>query len=381
MPHFQQVGLVRAIIFKLFFISFLAVVNSGCGFFWGSFESTSPNYGKIAVGNFHSCALSPAGKLRCWGYGGDGELGYGNANDVGNGVGITILQAGDVSVGGTPTQVCTGGAHTCVLFADGNMRCFGWAFFGQLGYNNQTAIGDNELPSSVGYVPVGGAVRQIACGVHSTCALLTTGAVRCWGEGADGKLGYGDTNNVGDGVGLSIIAAGDVSLGGTATQISAGRAYNCALLSSGDVKCWGRNNEGQLGIVGGAIGDNELPSSVGVVSVGGQATYVMASKQYQTCAILAGGNLKCWGTSVDGELGYNMVGAINPPSASFVNLGGISVVGVAGGGQYTCAVLSNHKYYCWGRNTFGQLGYNNTTNVSDGVGPSLLQAGYVRVFE
>ena len=101
-----------------------------------------------------------------------------------------------------------------------------------------------------------------AAGFIHICALLDTGAVRCWGFGADGQLGYGNTNNIGDDEVPA--SAGDVDLGGTVVQIASGGFHTCALLDTGTARCWGRGADGQLGygnIVW--IGDDEVPASAG----------------------------------------------------------------------------------------------------------------------
>jgi alpha-tubulin suppressor-like RCC1 family protein len=120
---------------------------------------------------------------------------------------------------------------------------------GQLGYGNPDAVGDtpDNLPSDVGDVPVGGAVVQIAAGTEHTCALLDTGNVRCWGRGALGRLGYGNPDTVGDTPDNLPADAGDVPVGGTVLQIAAGGAHICAVHDTGTVRCWGNGSSGRLG--------------------------------------------------------------------------------------------------------------------------------------
>ncbi|MCB1316471.1 MAG: hypothetical protein KDK27_10985, partial [Leptospiraceae bacterium] len=102
------------------------------------------------------------------------------------------------SSGTNNTQIAGGREHSCYLSAAGTVRCWGLADRGQLGYGNTNNIGDDESPASAGDVNVGGTVTQIAAGAYHTCALLNTGSVRCWGENTLGQLGYGNTNNIGD---------------------------------------------------------------------------------------------------------------------------------------------------------------------------------------
>ena len=134
---------------------------------------------------------------------------------------------GDVNVGGHVVQISAGGSHTCALLDNGAVRCWGSNEYGQLGYPNTPNIGDDEPAGAGGDVVLGGPAIQISAGGIMTCALLATGSVRCWGYGADGGLGYGNTNNIGDDE--TPASAGDVPIGGRAVQLSAGVA-TCALL-------------------------------------------------------------------------------------------------------------------------------------------------------
>ena len=106
----------------------------------------------ISSGGEHTCALSSTGDVKCWGRAGSGQLGYGNTNDIGDNE--TPSSVGNVDVGGTVTQISAGYVHTCALLTTGDVKCWGYGIFGQLGYGNTTTIGDNETPSSAGTVPI-----------------------------------------------------------------------------------------------------------------------------------------------------------------------------------------------------------------------------------
>jgi hypothetical protein len=122
------------------------------------------------------------------------------------------------------------------------------------------SLGDEpgDMPPPI--VPVGGTVKQIATGTTHSCALLDTGAVRCWGRGEDGKLGYGNTDSVGDEPGE--MPPPDVPVGGMVIQIAASFSNTCALMDTGAVRCWGDSSDGALGYIRyGSIGDDvgEMP--------------------------------------------------------------------------------------------------------------------------
>src|SRR5207342_3651182 len=131
---------------------------------------------------------------------------------------------------------------------------------GQLGYGNLNSIGDNEIPGSVGPVDIGAGrtALAISSGGDHTCALLDTGQVRCWGAGANGRLGYGNVNDIGDNESPATAGPVDLGAGRTAVAITAGNAHTCALLDTGQVRCWGNGADGRLGYVfSNAMGDNE----------------------------------------------------------------------------------------------------------------------------
>lgn len=96
------------------------------------------------------------------------------------------------------TDVAPGGWHTCARLDTGRVRCWGNGMSGQLGYGNTSSIGDDEVPRTAGDVNVGETVYQVTTGWLHTCALLDTGAVRCWGDNHYGQLGYGNTEDIGD---------------------------------------------------------------------------------------------------------------------------------------------------------------------------------------
>lgn len=312
----------------------------------------------LVAGGRQTC-VTDEGRVRCWGAGQYGVLGYGNTNNIGDNEHPAV--AGDVSVGGNVEQLAAGYYHTCALLDTGRVRCWGRNNDGQLGLRHTNHIGDNELPSSAALVSLGDTATQITAGTYHTCALLTSGAVRCWGWGAFGQLGYGNTNSVGDDEHPS--AVGPVSLGGTATQVMAGAFHTCAVLTTGAVRCWGANSAGQLGSSTAifAVGDDELPSSLPVVAVGGVVDSMALGEQH-SCARL-GTNVKCWGHGAYGQLGYRSAASVsNPASVGMVNVGA-AVQTVTAGGNQTCVLTTGLRVRCWGEGQWGPLGYGNQNNI------------------
>jgi cysteine-rich repeat protein len=336
-----------------------------------------PDWGRLVTGSFHNCALLGSGSVRCWGDGDYGQLGYGY--DTGNiGDDEPAAWGGNVTVGGSVRQLVAGGSHTCALLDSGSVRCWGGGGNGQLGYGNTNSIGDDEYPASAGDVNVGETARQLVAGVSHTCALLGSGSVRCWGSGLFGQLGYGDVTNIGDDEHPA--AWGNVDVGGTVIQLAAGSFHTCALLDSGSIRCWGNGFDGQLGYGRtNHIGDDETPASAGDIDVGGTVIQIAAGS-FHTCGLLDSGSVRCWGNGSNGQLGYGNttdIGDNEPPaSAGDIDLGG-SAVALAGGAFHTCALLDTGAVRCWGANFAGQLGYGNTTDIGDDESPAL--AGNVNV--
>lgn len=216
---------------------------------------------EVHTGDAHSCALVEGGTVRCWGLGSFGRLGYGNLAAIGDDE--SPSSAGDVDVGGTVVELALGEEHTCALLDTGGVRCWGRSFHGQLGYGNTASVGDNETPASVGDVDIGGPVVQIGAGGSHTCAVLEGGSVRCWGfEG----LGYANDETIGNDE--TPASAGDIDVGGTVVQVSLGDSHTCALLDTGAVRCWGVASSGQLGYGNEAhVGYDDTPASAGDVPV------------------------------------------------------------------------------------------------------------------
>lgn len=328
---------------------------------------------ELALGGSHTCARLDTGAVRCWGFGAFGQLGYGSTESIGSEV--TPASAGDVDLGGAVVELAAGARHTCARLETGAVRCWGWGNNGVLGYGNTDSIGDDESPASAGDVDVGGTVVELDAGGEHTCARLTTGAVRCWGWGS---LGYGNTNTIGDDEAPA--SAGDIDVGGVVVEIDAGYGHTCARLEAGNVRCWGSSDFGQLGYGNtNTIGNDETPASAGDVDVGG-AVVELATGSFHTCARLEN-SIRCWGHGESGQLGYGNTNSIGddetPASAGYVDIGG-AVVEVVAGIDHNCARLQTGAVRCWGYNLFGELGYGNTNWIGDDETPA--SAGDVSFF-
>ena len=249
---------------------------------------------------------------------------------------------GDAEAGRSIVQLEVGRFASCAVLSDGGLRCWGNLQYGEL-------IGDNEDPRDAGDVETGGAIAEAAIGFTHICVLYGEGNVRCWGNNLNGVLGYGHE----DPVEGPPAALPDIELGGPARHITAGSNHTCALLESGDVRCWGYHSGGQLGLgtTEIAVGDNEVPTDEDPVDVGGVVLQLVAGSA-STCAVLEAGRLTCWGQNgAYGELGYGYESHVGdtetPAQAGYVNVGG-NVEAVAPGFGHTCAILEGGAVRCWG---------------------------------
>jgi alpha-tubulin suppressor-like RCC1 family protein len=325
---------------------------------------------QIAVGLWHTCALLEDGAVRCWGEAADGQLGYANIEPIGDDE--TPADAGDVPLGGKAIQIALGAKHSCALLDTGAVRCWGRGVNGRLGYRNQQSIGDNETPASAGDVLLGGKAVHITAGFEHSCALLENGTIRCWGHNSRGQLGTGDTNDVGDNEAPA--DATGIQLDSAVKQIDGGGLTTCALLESGAMRCWGA---GELGVLGYGDeedrGDDELASSIGDVPLPGAVSQIAAGVSH-TCALLDSRAVQCWGSLGEhGQLGYpdatgNIGDDETPASVGTVEVGG-PLLQISAGWQHTCALLSTGSLRCWGDGANGALGYGNVEDIGDDETP------------
>ena len=193
--------------------------------------------------------------MKCWGAGGSGNLGYGDTSDRGDeasemGTNLPVIELG---TGKTAKQISLGNFFTCAILNDDTLKCWGRGSLGRLGYGDTNNRGDgaNGMGDNLETVDLGTntTVKQVGVGFQHTCAVLNDDTVKCWGRGSDGQLGYGDMNNRGDQaneMGNNLLTV-DLGTGKTAKQLFTGFYHNCAILNDYTVKCWGDNSRGQLG--------------------------------------------------------------------------------------------------------------------------------------
>jgi alpha-tubulin suppressor-like RCC1 family protein len=338
---------------------------------------------EIFGGGQHTCALIETGRVRCWGNGFAGSLGYGNTNTIGDDEDPS--SAGDVSLPGGVLSLDLGGLFSCGLFEDDQMRCWGAAVNGQTGYAATASIGDNELLDMLVPVMLGGTATQFELGGSHVCVRLDASDARCWGANGQGQLGIGDNAmdnaNIGDGEHPSEAAV--VNLGpNDVAFVATGFSHSCAVTSNNELFCWGENSRGQLGYGStGDIGNDEDPISANAVNVASMGLPVdatiteLALGKEHTCALFSSGDVLCWGRANSGQIGQgdnvdygDSMGEL-PSGLMPIDLGGVAT-SITAGDDFTCARINDGSIRCWGANGAGQLGQGNTEALGDDELPS-----------
>lgn len=294
----------------------------------------------LALGFDHTCALTIEGKVKCWGYNADGEIGSA-ASDV-----FRMIKGVDSprDVVGIPDRVLAidaGEFHTCALTVSTEVRCWGMNSRGDLGTTRGGGFFGTGAHEAVAVAGLDRGVSKLALGAYHSCAL-TQGVVKCWGDNAYGQLG--DLTQT-----SRPMPANATALSEPVSDISAGDFFTCALTQRGAVKCWGDNSDGQLG---GASSNRIVLSPTNVIGLATGVSMIACGDNH-SCALLTDGSVRCWGRGIDGQLGN---GATPRQSVPVIVEGLHDVIAVAAGGSHSCAVLKTGGVKCWGANGGGQLG-------------------------
>ena len=315
-----------------------------------------PSVLEVVIGESHTCALYENKKVRCWGYNSYGQLGLGHTNNIGDDE--IPINVGFVDVGANVIGLSLGENHTCALLENKSVKCWGQNWYGQLGLGNRETIGDDELPSSIGTVSLGENAKKVISGGGFSCALLESGLIKCWGQNDSGQLGLGNRETIGSQSGDVL---NSIKLGGRAIDLFTGGHHSCALLKEGRIRCWGYNRYGQLGLGHTYnIGDDEHPFIAGDIDVG-QKVKDMVLGLNHTCVLLEDKSVKCWGQNDSGQLGLghrNIIGDDELPSSLTPINFDVDVKKIIAGNYFTCSLLVNNEIKCWG-SQIPRLGFNS----------------------
>lgn len=336
----------------------------------------------VSAGLQHTCAILEDGAVKCWGENLRGQLGQGNTDTLGDTEHPFEIEP--IPLARPAKKLYSGTRYTCALLDNKKIQCWGENSFGQLGLGHTNNIGDNETLDTLGYVSVGGDVVQMDISTISyhSCAVLVNGDLKCWGKNSFGQLGYGHTNNIGDDELPSSV--GPVPFGNQVLQLATGNIHTCALASGQNIRCWGANNRGQIGTGNtNTIGDDEGADSIGFIQTGANGHTLVATGNFHTCTVGADNNVYCFGFGATGATGLGHTNNIGDDesvnSISKVDLGNSVISQVAAGVNHTCALTKDEgKVICWGQGSVGQLGYGNTNTIGDNESPS---ANFVSILE
>jgi alpha-tubulin suppressor-like RCC1 family protein len=315
----------------------------------------------LVAGGQHTCAIRTDTTLWCWGRNTSGELGRGdNVGTVNPNPTPAPVMKGPNPLDGV-IDVSTGDTSTCAVVDTGRVYCFGLNFFGQLGTStNLGTFNPNSSPILVAGIT---AVEAVAGFADHTCALRSNDAVSCWGDNLYGQIGSGDTTSSWSPIGVN-------SLG--IEEVAVGSLHTCAATTNARARCWGNNLKGQLGT---AVNDgthNPTTSPVevpGLVDVGD-----ITSGREHTCTRTTAGRVKCWGFNGFGQLGRVIIGSDHSSAPTLVD--GLSdVVSVEAGSDHVCALTSSGVASCWGDNVAGQLGRSTNFGVNGANHGPLAVAG------
>lgn len=309
----------------------------------------------IAAGGTHTCALIASNRgVVCWGGNAVGQLGNGTG-----GTSLTPVSVLDVS--STPitgvVSISAGLNHTCALFETGGVQCWGWGVAGQLGDGSFSSR--NYAADVSGYTS---GVSRISAGKDHTCLVVSAShEVKCFGGNMWGALGDGTTTNRGSPVSV-------VGIPSTAQEIASGNGLTCAKLQDGSLRCWGANGSGSVG--DGTDSETAAPVTVSYIGTDGALIAAggyesAASADRFACATLnSTGQVMCWGRGNEGQLGNGGTFSSTTPTLVSAISGAVALVT---GNGHACAWIGTCTVKCWGENTQGSVGDGTQVNKSTPV--------------
>ena len=310
---------------------------------------------RLSVGDNRNCAIVTGGGVKCWGenFGGTtiSNISVSNAKEVtvGYNYGCALLGNGTVKCWGPKSssvftvsisdavQISAQTSKACALTTSGEVKCW-------------TGTGSVSTVSNLNNVV------QISSGYTHTCALLSDGKIKCWGSGSGGKLGNGSTSNKSSPTYVRTSSSDSSPLAGI-SMIAAGYEHTCALTTSGTVKCWGAGDHNGSAMLGHGGSSTTSPVDVHTSSSDSSALsniiYITTAEGH-TCAITNNGVAKCWGSSDKGK--------VTRTSNILTDVVELDADNMLYSQYHTCAVTSSREIKCWGRSADGNLGHRKESD-------------------
>lgn len=308
-------------------------------------------FGEVSFGDNHSCALSLAGEIYCWGNNSVGQLGVGDLFDR------RFPYKVEIDTGNSTRfrKIKSHANQNCALSYEGELFCWGENDSGQLGFgdtNNRQQPQKVSLP--VGITP--STIVDFALGDDHTCIVNAKGRVYCVGDNAYGQLGGGPSSSrisyQSTNVSFNLYTYKNIY------RIEAGDNHTCALSGSGAFYCWGRNDQGQVG--------DSTTTDVDLVYQVDDDVYGFDTGDEHTCYIDDALDVYCFGKNDNGQLGDNSTTDRSSPTPTF---GGFSASKIKAGREHTCYISDDPtvEIECFGEGTSGQLGDGGASSDSQGV--------------
>lgn len=339
---------------------------------------TSRTAKDICSGTSHSCAITDTNNIKCWGRNSYGELGQ---EIVTQNIGLSSNQMGDnlpnvdLGFGRTAKALTCQAYSTCAILDNNKVKCWGHNGYGNLGIGSTTNKGRliSDMGDALPYVNlgVGRTAIKLKSGQFQTCANLDDGSHKCWGRNRYGQLAQGHRFDIGK----SSLSLGEnlskINLGSSQTvdSLHVNESSGCAKLSNNKVKCWGLNFFGTRGSGDSIIGDQLSEMGTNLLSLplpDNTSFKEIKSYTYTTCGLTTDNRLACWGYNGYGASAIGSTRNQGPleehwkSNFKFIDFGQSRTVKNFSIGNYGgCAILSDDKVACWGRNDVGQLAIGN----------------------
>ncbi len=250
---------------------------------------------QVGCGDYHTCAALNDGNetsLKCWGMGGSGQLGNNQSSNLSYPVSVLNSSGNDLTGDANETMQVEGGFRSTCALVEFTPYCWGSDSYGQLGNGSPASDTNYAVPVNL----ITGA-HQIAVGANHACALSVGSKVECWGLGSSGQLGNGSPSNASDPVTVSGISnPGDAGL--TGMQVTAGGSFSCVVLNDDTVRCWGNGADYQLG-----DGSTDSRSTPVVVTDLDDVNYISAGYDH-VLANQSTGDVYCWGDNDNYKCGF-----------------------------------------------------------------------------
>lgn len=301
---------------------------------------------QVSAGAYHTCAVTADNRAYCWGLNENGQVGGGTAGE-------DPLTPTAVAGGRRFVRIRAGTYHTCGVNNYDVGFCWGKSAFGELGAGTNFGITPIRVAGGLSF-------RSVIAGGGFTCGVTTGDKGYCWGYNLDGALGDGTRTNRSKPVAIagglsfrSVIAGGGLIDDAQGEQVD--ETHTCGLTTANLAYCWGQNSNGELGI-GTFTGGVPRPSAVH----GGLHFGQVIAGYYHSCGVTTTKLAYCWGLGSNGQLGD---GSGTQRAVPTKVAGGLLFAGVSASpvGGHTCGITTGKRIYCWGDNSFGQLGDGTTT--------------------